>query len=73
MDKETPERRYKKALERRYKEAKVISKHIKAIEDRLNKIPSFNGKADFVDRIHRAMTGAIALRDNLKLDLLYCR
>ena len=65
MDKETPERRYK--------EAKAISKHIKAIEDRLNKIPSFNGKADFVDRIHRAMIGAIALRDNLKLDLFYCR
>lgn len=72
MNKETPERRYKKALARRYKEAKIISKHIKAIEVRLNKVPSFNGKADFKDRVHRAMTGATALMDNLKLDLLYC-
>ena len=65
MDKET--------LERRYKEAKIISKHIEGVWDRLNKVPSFNGKADFMDRINRARIEAIVLRDNLNQDLSYWR
>jgi hypothetical protein len=56
-------------LKGRCKEAEVISKHLKGVQDRLNDIPSFRGKAAFIDRINRVSMEAHNLSWDLKRDL----
>ena len=56
-------------LKRRCKEAEIISKHLKGIQDRLNDIPSFRGKAAFIDNVIRVSMEAHNLSRDLKWDL----
>ncbi|WP_009959052.1 hypothetical protein [Verrucomicrobium spinosum] len=53
---------------RRAEAAEGIEKKLQSIINDLEKIPSFNGKARFMDKVFRVRTHAFALASNLRLD-----
>ncbi len=62
MEKETPKAR----RARRAKTATQIHKAVELLWKRSFKLPSFTGKARFIDSIKRIETKAFVLADNLK-------
>jgi len=55
-------------LKRRSKQAASLLKKITAVWNGLDKIPSFNGKTPFMDKVNNARIEAHTLAENLKLD-----
>jgi hypothetical protein len=58
----------KATLKRRQQQAAALLKAINRIWDSLDKIPSFNGKAPFMDKVKRAQILAQNLHWNLDHD-----
>ncbi len=61
MDKET--------LKRRVQRAAALLKEIDLVWNSLNEVPSFSGKARFMDKVKRAQTYAHNLHWDLERDL----
>ena len=59
----------KAALTRRAKSADQLSKQLNLVFKNLDKIPSFTGKAAFMDKVIKAYHMAGSLSVNLKADL----
>lgn len=55
-------------MQRRTKAAEKIKKALEQLYERSFKLPSFTGKAKFIDSIKRIQTDAHVLADNLRFD-----